>query len=41
MKDSTKESNSSKSDNMDESSNKSRSPSGPNIVKYQRLSTEN
>ena len=41
MKDSTKESNSSKSDNMDESSNKSRSPSGLNIVKYQRLSTEN
>ena len=41
MKDSTKESNCSKSDYIDESSNKKRSPSGPNLVKYQRLSTEN
>ena len=41
MKDSTKESNCSKSDYIDESINKKRSPSGPNLVKYQRLSTEN
>ena len=41
MNDSIKESNSSKNDYIDESSNQKKSQTGPNVVRYQRLSTEN
>ena len=41
MKDSIKDSNSSKNDSIDESSNTKKGQTGSNKVKYQRLSTEN